>query len=174
VRVRDPHLHIDIRAHYLFVRFILGMLIVLFFKCMAALFNPVNRRDGIKWGFVFYTVIMFSLATVYTATKAHILSICYIDNRNFPDDGPWGYHESMSYSAIFVISRAAFNLNNWSADGLLVSFFIRRSLVQVPNVGSSSSIVATYSTPRTSGSSPSPPSCISALLVRILVPHLRW
>ena len=124
VRMRDPHLHFHLSVlTTLFVRFVLGMLIVLFFKCMTALFNPVNRRDeGIKWGFVSYTVIMFSLATVYTATKDHILSICYIDNRNFPDGGPWGYHESMSYSAIFVISRAAFNLNNWSADGLLVSF----------------------------------------------------
>ena len=123
VRTGDSYLHIRLSVlTTLFVLFILGMLVVLFFKCLTALFNPVNRRDdGINWGLVSYTVIMFSLATVYTATKAHILSICYIDNRNFLDDGPWGYHESMSYSAIFVISRAAFNLNNWSADGLLVS-----------------------------------------------------
>ena len=122
VHPRDPQLHVTLSTLTTsFVLFILGMLIVLFFKCMSALFNPIYRRgEGIKWGLVTYTVIMFSLATVYTATKAHILSICYIDNRNFPD-GPWRYHEAMSYKAIFVIARAAFNLNNWSADGLLVS-----------------------------------------------------
>jgi len=97
------------------------MLTVLFLNCMTALFSPTYRRgEGIKWGLVSYTVIMFSLATVYTATKGHILSICYIDNRDFPDHGPWGYHEAMSYNAVFIIARAAFNLNNWSADGLLV------------------------------------------------------
>ena len=95
---------------------------MLFFNCMAALFNPAYRRgEGIKWGLVIYTVIMFSLVTVYTATKDHILSICYIDNREFSDYGPWGYHEANAYSAIFIIARAAFNLNNWLADGLLVS-----------------------------------------------------
>jgi len=111
-----------IRAHCTFVRFTLGMLIVLFFNCMAALFSPAHRRgEGIKWGLVIYTVIMFSLVTVYTATKDYILSLCYIDNREFPDYGPWGYHETHAYSAIFIIARAAFNLNNWLADGLLVS-----------------------------------------------------
>jgi len=102
--------------------FFLGSLIVLFFNCMAALFSPAYRRgEGVKWGLVIYTVVMFSLVTVYTATKGHILSICYIDNRGFPDDGPWGYHEANAYSAIWIIARAAFNLNNWMADGLLVS-----------------------------------------------------
>jgi len=112
----------SIRAHCTFVRFTLGMLIVLFFKCMAALFNPAFRRgEGIKWGLVTYTVTMFSLVTVYTATKDHILSICFIDNRDFPDDGPYGYHLANEYTAIFIIARTAFNLNNWMADGLLVS-----------------------------------------------------
>ena len=110
------------------VRLILGMLIVLFFKCMTALFNPVYRRGaGVKWGLVSYTVIMFSLVTVYTGTKGHILSISYIDNRNYPGvegwlyPGPYGYLGATSYTAISLISRTAFNLNNWSADGLLVS-----------------------------------------------------
>ena len=95
---------------------------MLFFNCMTALFNPAYRRgEGVKWGLVIFTVIMFSLVTVYTATKDHILSICYIDNREFPHYGPWGYHEAHGYTAIFIVARAAFNLNNWLADGFLVS-----------------------------------------------------
>ena len=40
-----------------FVRLILGVLIVVFFQCIVALFNPVNRRrDGLKWGLVSYNL----------------------------------------------------------------------------------------------------------------------
>ena len=111
-------------------RFILGILVVLFFKCMTALFNPVYRRgEGLKWGLVSYTVIMFSLVTVHLATNLHVLSISYIDNRDFAGavngverPGPYGYQAAINFKAISVIPRAAFRLNNWSADGLLVSF----------------------------------------------------
>jgi len=93
---------------------------VLFFNCMIALFNPANRRgQGIKWGLVSYTVVMFSLATVFTGIRVHILSISYIDNRNFVG-GPNQYELAVAYKAMAVIPRAAQRLNNWLADGLLV------------------------------------------------------
>lgn len=112
-----------------FVRFFPGMLVVLFFRCMTALLNPVYRRgEQIKWGLVSYTVVMFSLATILTAMNLHILSICFIDNREFyhPDSrglhpGPYGYFESVYYKAINIVPNTAFCLNNWLADGLLVS-----------------------------------------------------
>ena len=97
------------------------MLVVLFFGCMTTLFNPVYRRTGsIKWGLASYTVIMFSLATVYVAINAQVLSISYVDNRDFPG-GPYIYQIAIAYEAISVIPRTAFRLNNWLADGLLVS-----------------------------------------------------
>jgi len=97
------------------------VLIVLFFKCTTALFNPVYRRgESIKWGLASYTVIMFSLVTVYTATRLHMFSISYIDNRNFRD-GPYSYMGDMSFGAIGLVYRVTFRLNNWLADGLLVS-----------------------------------------------------
>ena len=111
-----------------FVRFTAGTLIVLFFKCMIALFDPVHRKgERIKWGLVSYTVVMFSLATVLMATKGYILSISYIDNREFPGvedetfPGPYGYQAAMTYTALSVVPRAAFRLNDWLADCLLVS-----------------------------------------------------
>ena len=110
-----------------FIWFILGVLIVLFFECMTALFNPVYRRgEGIKWGLVSYTMITFSLVTVHFAMNAYVLSISYIDNREFgvageASYGPYGYQAAINFKAISVIPRAAFRLNNWSADGLLVS-----------------------------------------------------
>ena len=101
---------------------------MLFFKCMTALINPVHRRgERVKWGLVSYTVVMFFLATVLTAMNLHILSISFIDNREFshPDmklhPGPFGYFEFIYYKAINIVPNAAFCLNNWLADGLLVS-----------------------------------------------------
>jgi len=115
------------RAHY-FIWLIPGALTVLFFNCISALFNPVYRRDeGIKWGLVSFTVIMFSVATMQTAINLNFLSISYIDNREYPGvegeyaPGPGGYQSSVSLEAINVIPYAAIPLNSWLADGLLVS-----------------------------------------------------
>ena len=127
VRAIDPLIHAR-QPMPTFVRIFPGMLVVLFFKCMTALINPVYRRgERIKWGLVSYTVVMFILATVLTAMNLHILSISFIDNREFSPSikglhiGPYGYFEVIYYKAINVVPNAAFCLNNWLADGLLVS-----------------------------------------------------
>ena len=110
-----------------FVRFLLGVVIVLFFNCMGALVNPVNHRgQGIKWGLVFYTVVMFAFVTVYTAMNLNLQSISYIDNREFPGvgdvlpPGPLGYQWFMYSNALTIVPNLMFLLNNWMADGLLV------------------------------------------------------
>ena len=158
----------------LFIPFIvLGIVIVLFFQSMAALFDPANRRrEGVKWGLVIYTVLMFSFVTVYTAMNSDTISIAFIDNREFPGvgdvlpPGPMGYQSFIYSKAISIVPNLMFLLNNWLADGLLVRF-APDSLTQGSHAScSSSSIVATLSIPRTPGSSPSPASCISVLLVR--------
>jgi len=112
---------LTIRAHCLFVWVIPGILVVLFFNCISTLFNPVHRRAGsIKWGLASYAAIMFSVVTLYTATSAHILSTSYVDNRDFPG-GPYLYRGTTVFEGIGFIPRTAFRLNNWLADGLLVS-----------------------------------------------------
>ena len=76
------------RLHIVFTSsgwFILGITIILFFQCMAALFSPVHRKgEHIKWGFVFYTTVMFLLVTVFAAPNLKVLSTSYIGNRGFP------------------------------------------------------------------------------------------
>jgi len=110
------------------VRFILGVLAVLFFQCMAALLNPTHRREeGIKRWLVFYTVAMFLFVTVYTAANLHIQSISFIDNRqDVPaysphSSGPLNYQYDVRGTSLGLIPNVMFNLNNWLADGLLVS-----------------------------------------------------
>ena len=104
-----------------FVRFIIGIVIIVFFKCMAALLNPDYRRgEPIKWGIVSYTALMFSIVTVGTAAQFYVQSISYIDNREF-SGGPLEYQLAIYSEAINVIQNVAFALSNWLADGFLVS-----------------------------------------------------
>ena len=125
VRARDPHLRIRLSVLITSVWYTLGVVVVVAFKCMTALFHPAYRRgEGIKWGFVCYTMVMFSLVTVFTATNLDIQSISYIDNREFPGVegvGPFRYEWFISAEILTTVSNVMFPLNNWLADGLLVS-----------------------------------------------------
>jgi len=121
-------------------RFILGVVIVMFFQSMAGLFSPLfRRRESVKWGVVFYTLAMFSFVTVYTGVNLHIESISYIDNRDFPGvkgalpPGPIGYRSLIYSDALSVTPNVMFFLNNWLADAFLVSpsFDIPSSLAGV-------------------------------------------
>ena len=131
-----------------------GIVVVLFFQCMAALLVPVRPADGgTKWTLVAHTVAMFSFVTIYTATELNIQSLSYIDNREFPGidgslpPGPIGYQYLTYFEAANVIRNLTFILNNWLADALLV----RPAPNSIPRVSdvthSSSSIVVMSSIP---------------------------
>ena len=128
VRPRHPHPHVRLSVLIAFVPFIPGVVVVVTFKCIAALLNPAYRRgEGIKWGLVCYTAAISSLVTVLTGMYFNIQSICYINNRDFPGaegtvpPGPLGYIWIISASPLEVIPNVAFALCNWLADGFLVS-----------------------------------------------------
>jgi len=96
---------------------------------MTGLFDPANRRrDGIKWGLVSYTVVVFLFATVTTGAGLNLGSISFIDNREYPGSveaniapGPLGYQVTIYQMADSVIPSVTFLLGYWLADGLLVS-----------------------------------------------------
>jgi len=91
----------------------------------VVLVNPVHcREEGIKWWLVFYTMAMFSFVTVYTAANLHNLSMSFIDNREPTTSklsGPLEYMFHLPYMPLGILPNVVFNLNNWLADGLLVS-----------------------------------------------------
>jgi len=102
-----------------------GIVIVLFFHCMAALLGPASHTGGVvKWGLVVHTGAMFTFLTILFATLLDIQSISYIDNRAFPgaDGAPWAgpvaYQLFIYSKAISVFPLVMFLLNNWLADGL--------------------------------------------------------
>lgn len=103
---------------------ILGVVIVLFFRCMGALSNPGNRmKEGVKWGLVTYTAAMFSFVTIFTATNLCIQSLSYIGNQEFPcgNNADCPLPPGNLGKAISVCRILMFFLNSWLADGLLVS-----------------------------------------------------
>ena len=61
--------------------------------------------------------------------QLNVQSISYIDDRGFPGvkglliPGPAGYQFSIAAEAIVVVQNVFFVLNNWLADGFLVSSF---------------------------------------------------
>ena len=101
----------------------------MFFQCITALFNPANRRrESIKWGLVIYTVLMFLFVTIRSAMALNLVSISFIDNREFPGvgdqlpPGPIGYTLLACPKATSIVLGLMFLLNNWLANGLLASF----------------------------------------------------
>ena len=122
------YLHSRLLVLIAFIPSILGAVIAVFLQCMAALFNPIHRRgEPIKWGLVSYTVVMFSIVTIGAGINLQNQSVSYIDNREFPGikgmlpPGPLGYQLFTDPEALEIVPNLMLVLNNWLADGFLVS-----------------------------------------------------
>ena len=117
---------------------------------MVTLLNPANPiRKGIRWALVAHTVALFLFLTIPFGIYVNDLSTDYIDNREFPgvDDfppGPIGYDDLRSLKATSSFFSAMFPLNQWLADGLLVSPILN-SVPSVYHVGRSFSSIAVIS-----------------------------
>ena len=88
----------------------------------------LNRARGdIRWGLVALTTAMFTLTTIILASFLDIMSISYINNRGFPSlngaplSGPLGYQMSTYRKGISFVAPIMVPVNQWLADGLLVS-----------------------------------------------------
>ena len=105
-----------------------GICTGLFLQCMGALLNPANRmKKGIRWGLAVHTIAIFSLATMSFAVEFDLGSIIFVSNREFPGNdefpsGPFGYLYTFRGNGILIPIALVFPLNQWLADGLLVSF----------------------------------------------------
>ena len=94
---------------------------------MTALFNPVNHRgESIKWGLVSYTAVTFSSVTISTVMNLSILSVSYVDNREFPGKGaappgPSVYGLDIDPRAPIIVCNLFFVFNDLLANTLLVS-----------------------------------------------------
>ena len=125
-----------------------GIVVVLFFECMKTLLNLVDPTRGrIKWGLVAHTTVMFSFVTLFTVITN--IPPDYIENREYPGNkeyppGPFGYGLSCYADPLGLFISSTFYLNQWLADGILVSS-VPKSLVQGSHAPYilSSSIVAT-------------------------------
>ena len=105
----------------------LGIAVAMFFQCMATLINPANPiGKGVRWALVAHTIALFLFLTMPFGIGFDYLSIEYIDNREFSGSykrppGPVGYDDLLSHNPSTTFSNVMFPLNQWLADGLLVS-----------------------------------------------------
>lgn len=103
-----------------------GVVIALFFQCMGALLNPVNKiKGGIRWGLVAHTVAMFLFFMISTVIFFDGVSTAYIDERSFPGTpdlppGPLEVGYLSSSSPVSALQEAMIPVNQWLADGLLL------------------------------------------------------
>ena len=99
----------------------------LFFQCMGVLLNPTNpiRRRN-KWALVAHTVALFSCLTISFGVDQNTLSIAYVNNREFHGSfpGPLGYENACMQKTRISVPLVMFSLNQWLADGLLVSLVL--------------------------------------------------
>ena len=82
---------------------------------MATLFNPVHSRgEGIKWGLVSYTMVVFLLVTMFTAMSLNDQLVEYmrLDGDLNNDSG---------LEVLPPILTLMFLLGYWLAAGFLVS-----------------------------------------------------
>ena len=128
---------------------------------MIALLHPVNRaRGGIKWGLAIHTALMFFIVTISTGLGLNLQSMAYIDGREFRGGGefppgPMGYKLLIYAKAISLVPNITFYMNQWLADGLLVSFMLNSKMSLTCRTTPSSTVV-TLSIPGATGSLSSP------------------
>ena len=122
-------------AFTMFVRSIVpGIVVVLFYQCMRALLSPTNykhKAGGIRWRLVALTTAMFLFSTAALTLNLDALSSLYIDNRVRPSlhlPGSLGYLNTQE--TLSTVLTSLISLNQWLADGLLVSS-VSMSVVQV-------------------------------------------
>lgn len=121
-----------------------GVAVGLFFPCMNALLNPVDRTQGIKWGLVAHTSAMFTFLTINSLMNLAYQSVAYVDNRAFPGiegvlpPGPVAWRMVIEYSNVNnALPDVLFFLNTWLADGLLlyrcyVIYSMKKRIILLP------------------------------------------
>ena len=58
----------------------LGAVIILFFQCVGALLDPVNKIRSVKWALVTHTAALFLFLTIPMAADIWIPSTEFIDH----------------------------------------------------------------------------------------------
>ena len=109
-----------------------GIVTVFFCQCMGVLLSPTNRKHksgGIRWGLSALTTAMFLFSTTTLALNLSAVypAIHYRDGRSLARPGLLRY--LITFDIPSTIPLSLISLNQWLADGLLVSS-VSKSVVQ--------------------------------------------
>lgn len=91
----------------------------LFVLCFIAWWAGRKTVPKSAYCMLVYISCLFVSGSVGNGAQMHLLELAYVDDRNYPG-GPGAYETFNGSVASSVISTAAYMVNAWFADGLLV------------------------------------------------------
>ena len=68
-----------------------------------------------------YVSCVFILGSIGNGAQMRLLELAYVDDRNYPG-GPGAFEEYDGSIRVNVVGTAAYVVNAWLADGLLVCY----------------------------------------------------
>lgn len=98
-----------------------GIQFMLFTMSFRLLFTQLRAKANETRFFLLYICCMFVLSTLYLVGSARFAQFTFIDDRNFPG-GPSAYYVENFSTPIGFLGSICYAMENWFADGLLVSF----------------------------------------------------
>ncbi|KAF5378251.1 hypothetical protein D9757_009144 [Collybiopsis confluens] len=114
-----------------------GAVVVVFLRTMYILLRRKRSpEEGAKWPLVTFTLLLFSLGTIFIGMDLHSLQLMFIDHREYPG-GPIAYTLSQYGQAITVFPNVCAVAAEWLADGYmlyrcLVIFRLKLYIVALP------------------------------------------
>ncbi|EKM49603.1 uncharacterized protein PHACADRAFT_265139 [Phanerochaete carnosa HHB-10118-sp] len=99
-----------------------GVHITLFFQCFIAWWGARRHSPKSAYSMLAFISCIFILGSIGNGTQMRILELAYVDDRNYPG-GPGAFETFDGSLKINVIGTAAYAVNAWFADGLLLYRF---------------------------------------------------
>jgi hypothetical protein len=122
----------------------IGAMVTIAAMNLPYLIGKKSRNLKSNWWLLLYIVAMFILGTLFLAGDIVMSTKAWIDNRNFPGipaaglpPGPNGYVLVEFSAPQTMMANAAYSIQSWLADGLMVSIFTyatRRTKCHFPSV----------------------------------------
>lgn len=99
-----------------------GVHITLFFLCFIAWWGDRRRAPKSAYSMLAFICCVFVLGSIGNGTQMKLLQMAYVDYRNYPG-GPGAFETYEGSVKVNVIGTAAYTVNAWFADGLLLYRF---------------------------------------------------
>ncbi|EKM49608.1 uncharacterized protein PHACADRAFT_265150 [Phanerochaete carnosa HHB-10118-sp] len=99
-----------------------GVHITLFFLCFIAWWSARRHSPKSAYSMLAFISCVFVLGSIGNGTQMRLLQMAYVDDRDYPG-GPGAFETYEGSVKVNVIGTAAYTVNAWFSDGLLLYRF---------------------------------------------------